>query len=111
MASDERRKYFRLTEEDIICYSVIPNYKTKRMISEDLSLGGIRFLSENFIALKSCLKIQLKLPSVPKIIDAIVIVRWLKLIYDDERYEVGAEFLHIKEEDLRFLSRYLKEKR
>jgi hypothetical protein len=106
----EKRKYFRLKEEDEISFSVLPNYKSERMLTQNISTGGVRFISDNFISPQSVLKIEMAFNQAKKVINIIAVVKWIKSIYDDERYEVGAVFIDIDNEDLQFLNRYLNER-
>ncbi len=103
----ERRKYFRLQEEDKISYSVVPSPKAERMLTEDVSIGGLRIISDHFISPQSFLRVCLKLNDAQKIINALAQVRWIRAIFDDERYELGIEFIDISKEDMQFLKYYL----
>jgi len=105
---EEQRKYYRLKKKDLISFAVIPNYKSERLLTLDLSVGGLRFISQRFISPESILKVELAFKGVKKSINAIVKAKWTKAIFSDERYEIGAEFVNIRPEDLRFLKRYLK---
>lgn len=77
-------------------------------MTRDLSLGGVRFISDNFIPAHSVLRLEIKLEygHFEKTIYAIARLIWIREIFDDERYEVGAEFIDISGEDLKFLSDY-----
>ena len=106
----ERRKFVRLREDDLICFSEIPQAKSYRILSLDVSMGGIRFLSDHFINPLSTLKIEMSFEREKKMMAVLAVVRWVKSVYEDERYEVGAEFIDIREEDSRFLHDYLRSK-
>lgn len=107
---EEKRKYFRLKEGDSISYTIIPNYKSERMITIDLSVGGIRFITEHFVSPDSVIKLELTLERAKRVVNAIAQVRWIRSIYDDERYEIGVEFIDIEREDSQFLNQYLVER-
>lgn len=98
----ERRKFSRLSEFDEITYSIIPQSKSVKRLTLDLSAGGIRLISDGFIPVNSLLKIEIKLKHSDKVITAIAKAAWIKSLFDDEHYEVGIEFKEIKKEDLRF---------
>jgi c-di-GMP-binding flagellar brake protein YcgR len=103
----ERRRYLRITEDDIITYEVLPVHRTGRGITENLSIGGIRFFADEFIPISSILKVEVRLKHADKEINAIVKVRWIKEYFDDERYNLGTEFIEISSEDIKFLNDYL----
>ena len=105
-----RRKFFRLREDDKILYSEIPHAKSERMLSLDISEGGLRFLSDHFINPGALLKIEMSFERAKKVVDVVATVKWIKTLYEDERYEVGAQFLDIAEADLAFLRRYASQK-
>jgi hypothetical protein len=104
----ERRRYFRLREDDDVSFIEIPHSRNTRESTLDISHGGIRFLSDHFINPRSKLKIQMNFGRQKKAIHAIVIVRWIKSVYQDERYEVGAEFTEINGKDLELLKDHLR---
>lgn len=103
----ERRRFLRISEEDAVTYEVIPFHKTARSVTRDLSIGGIRFFADEFIPMSSVLKVELQLKGANRVIRAIVKTKWIKQYYDDERYDLGAEFVDISREDLKFLDKYL----
>lgn len=103
----ERRRFIRIKEDDAISFTILPTYKSTTSLSRDLSIGGIRFLSGRFIPPHSILKLEIKLNLLPRIIYAIAKIAWIKEIFDDERYDIGAEFIEINKHDLRFLDYYL----
>lgn len=107
----ERRKFVRVNEDDEVSYCIIPDYRSERKLTQDLSLGGIRFICDHFIPPNSILKLTLRLKYAHKIINAIARSVWTRVVYDDESYETGAEFINIKNDDSKFLNYYLSKPR
>ena len=109
----EKRRYLRVGEDDEISYSIISPFppeqarRSTRNLTSDLSTGGIRFRTDGFIPPKSVLKVQLTMKHERKAVEAIVRVAWVREVFGDERYELGAEFVSISQESLRFLRAYL----
>ena len=103
----ERRKYLRIREEDLITCEVLPSHKIGKGLTENLSIGGIRFFIEEFIPIASILRVELKLKHADREINAIVKVKWVRQVFSDEQYDVGAEFIDISSEDIKFLNNYL----
>lgn len=103
----ERRKFSRITEDDSIGYVLVPNFKSARSLTQDLSIGGIRFFSKSFIPARSVLKVEIKLKYIPRVINALARIMWIREVFENERYEVGVEFIDINKEDSNFLNYYL----
>ena len=100
---EERRRYQRV-------WSNLPlRYRNLRKIGEasigtlskDISEGGIRFKTNEFISLACRLVIEITLPTVSKPIKAISKVAWIKKIPASEQYELGNQFLDMAKEDKR----------
>jgi c-di-GMP-binding flagellar brake protein YcgR len=103
MSSEKnRRRFARVAEFEEISYSIIPHSKIRKKLTLDLSVGGSRFISDDFIPVGSLLKIEIKLKSSQRVINAIAKIMWVKSLFGDERYEIGVEFTHIKKEDAQF---------
>lgn len=103
----ERRKFVRIKEEDGLTYSRIPDYKEAHDASRDISAGGIRFHTQEFVPLHSVLRVTIKLEHNLQRINAVAKVVWVKEMFGDGNYEVGAEFVEIAAADLKFLEAYI----
>lgn len=111
MYEDERRKFVRIRQQDIVNCTILSQFKNRRKLTQDLSLGGARFISDNFIPIHAILKLEIKLMDTPRMINAVARVVWIREIFDDENFEVGAEFMDISKEDSRFLNEHLSKPR
>lgn len=98
---EERRRFPRAD-------SVLPiRYKNLRALgltpagslSKDISEGGVRFKTSEFISLACRLVVEISLPADPKPIKAISKVAWIKKVPTGDNYEVGNHFLEITKED------------
>jgi c-di-GMP-binding flagellar brake protein YcgR len=98
---EERRRYQRIE-------SNLPlQYKNLRKVGEsstgsltrDLSAGGVRFRTSEFISLACRLVVEINLPTVNKPIKAISKVAWIKRVPSSDSYELGNQFLEITKED------------
>ncbi|MGA1843655.1 MAG: PilZ domain-containing protein [bacterium] len=106
---NDKRQYLRIPESSELSYRLIPQTKTTGSISKDISTGGVRFSTREFIPIGSTLRIRLSIKSIPYILDASVSVKWAKRISGSDRYEIGAEFIDIPRESLQQLGRYIRE--
>ncbi len=91
----ERRKFIRIPETGELSYRVIPDVKTKRFISRDISRGGVRFYVHEFVPKGSILKISFKLPNNSLFFESLVRVQWVVMHTASNYYEIGAEFVDI----------------
>ncbi len=66
--------------------------RTTYQMAKDVSLFGIRILSNTFVPVNSTLKIDLTLGAQIKPITTFGKVRWVKSLYGDELFEMGIEF-------------------
>lgn len=79
----------------------------KGSIAKDLSAGGVRFITEEFLALTARLVLDIALPIPQRPVSAVSKIAWIKKLPAGERYEVGNQFLEMSKEDKNRLSGYL----
>jgi len=91
----ERRRYVRIRENSQISYEVLPGENRKEYATKDISQGGIKFLTHEFIPKGSRLKIKLSLYKTFFNFEALVRCAWVNKIAYNEEYEVGVEFIDI----------------
>jgi len=106
----ERRRFRRVN-------SVVPlQYKKLKELSEgtigaitrDVSEGGTRFLSNEFLPLATRLVVELFLPAQPRPVKAISKVAWIRKLSSRDQYEIGNQFLDVGKDDRSQLSDYVK---
>ncbi len=106
----ELRKYVRIPEYSQIFYEIIPilSGKAKDGATKDISQGGIRFLTQEFIPKDSHLRIKLTLNKTLFNFEALVKFVWIKQLRYSEIYEVGVEFIDMPPKALEYLINYIK---
>jgi hypothetical protein len=104
---DEKREFSRVYKQAQIGFSLLPSQKIQRNITADLSTSGVRFISDIFLPLRSNVKLEIRLPSALRPIDAVAEVVRVKTVLEDERYEVAVKFSQIDKEDSDFIRDYL----
>ena len=72
----------------------------------DISEGGIRFRSNQFIPIRDCLPMRFNLLKM-KPIEAVIQPTWIKELPHVEQYELGASFISLSKEDKMRLHDYL----
>jgi hypothetical protein len=108
----ERRKEKRKKEVNRISIEYLPwgqinrNKKVNFGLTEDLSLCGIKILTDKFFPVDKVMKISLSLGRNYETIYLIGKVKWIKSL-DDEAYEIGLEVVDTFEKSVRILTGHL----
>ena len=76
-------------------------------VSSDLSQGGIRFTTAEFIAMACRMIVELEIPALSKPVKAISKVAWIRRTDSPDRYEVGNQFVEMSKEDKSAVENYL----
>ncbi|MFA4992940.1 MAG: PilZ domain-containing protein [Candidatus Omnitrophota bacterium] len=106
----ERRRYTRVPESLQIAYEIIPAEAIKEYLTKDISQGGIRFLTHEFIPKDSRLRIRIIFPKTLLFsFEALVKCMWIREVPYSEEFEVGVEFIDLPPEILDYLINYIKE--
>ena len=75
--------------------------------TKDISIGGLRFQTDTFIAHDTRVIFEIHLPSSPKPVRAISSVTWTRAISSGIRYEVGSRFTDIIPSEKKLLEEFL----
>lgn len=111
----EKRKARRVKKEGKVKISIISNDKSKRgkaisyHLSKDISILGVKILSNTFLPVDSMLKIEVSLTKPPRFITGMGRVRWVKSRYADELFEMGIEFVNTPKNQINALKKHLEE--
>ena len=81
---------------------------SKATITKNLSEGGVRFRSSEFISRACRLVVELDMPMLTKPVKAISKVAWIKKSPTSDDFEIGNQFLEISKEDKSLVSEYVK---
>ncbi len=76
-------------------------------VSNNLSEGGIRFRTSEFVSMACRLILELDVPLVSKPIKAISKVVWIRKSDSRNEYEVGNRFLDMSKKDKEIISEYI----
>jgi hypothetical protein len=108
----ERRKERRKKEVNRISIEYLPEgqaYRSKKVnfgLTEDLSLCGLKVLTDKFFPVNKVMKISLSLGRNYETIYMIGKVKWNKSL-DDEAYELGLEVVDTFANSVRILTGHL----
>jgi len=95
---DEKRKAYRLKEENEVTITVIsdrenlPNEKITHSYSMDISVSGSKIQTNILLPVDTLLMLEFSLVALQQKINAIGRVKWIKVIIEDESYEEGVAF-------------------
>jgi hypothetical protein len=110
---EERRRAPRLEEENEVTITVvsggddIPFETVIHNQSKDISASGARIQASLYLPVDTLLMLEMKLNTVRQMITVIGKVKWIKIIYEDEAYEAGVEFVNTPSDAIRKLRDYI----
>ena len=108
--NDERRKYERVKTHVPVRYRKLRDgagAPGESSITKNLSEGGIRFRTAEFISMACRMILELDIPMFTKPIKAISKVAWIRKAPSGDDYEVGNQFLEMSKKDKELISEYV----
>lgn len=109
MGFEEKRRYPRIKMAIPVEYKKLresPGIK-KGTLTKDLSTGGVRFITDEFLAFTARMVVDINLPLPERPVSVLSKVAWIKKLPVDDTYEIGNQFLEISKDDKNRLSSYL----
>jgi hypothetical protein len=106
----ERRKAPRFKEESDVTITVVSEGKHQKVIcdsSRDISVYGARIHSRDYFPVDTLLDIDFAAKGVHEKIKALGKVKWIKVIIEDDSYEVGVEFVDTPDDAVKKLEDYI----
>ena len=110
---DERRRFPRIKEENEVNITVVageknlPEEEINDNQTEDVSVSGTKIKTHIFLPVGTILELDFISKAVNKKIIALGEVKWIKVIIEDESYEVGVEFFGKPSEAINQLGDYI----
>jgi len=97
----EKRKHARLELHVPLSYRTLgaKGVRASKVLTKDISEGGVRFLTDRFVSLASRLVVEIILPASNFPVKSIIKVSWIKKVLESENFEIGAQFLDMSKED------------
>ncbi len=98
----EQRRQKRIQQENKVTVHIVDNQADVSAASpflaltKDLSLEGVKIITENKIPEGTLVKIELTLDKSRKFIRLNGRVKWLRSLYDEEVYELGIEYVDLQ---------------
>lgn len=110
--TEERRRETRKKEGHRITIETVPQDQsdaekstTKKIsfsLTEDISLKGIKVISETFFPIDTLLKIELSLVELNERLDLQGKVKWIRS-HEEDLYEIGIEFIDVSSKHMQVL--------
>jgi hypothetical protein len=106
---EEKRKVPRLKMAIPVEYKMLRGSPEKKIgsLTSDLGAGGVRFITNEFLALTARLVLDIALPIPERSVSAVSKIAWIKKLPVGDKYEVGNQFLEMAKDDKDRLSNYL----
>ncbi len=96
----ERRRFLRIPLSVPVKVKPLTTLKSFGNLSKNISVGGIKFLSRKFLPVSTYIKTELEIYEKSLPIKFIARIVWIRSLYNDELFEVGAEICQIQPYDL-----------
>ena len=93
----EQRQFPRVPLHAPLHFQIKTTSKFGSTVSRDISEGGIRFLSDDFIPVGTSMILEINLGNIPKYINAVAEAVWEQKIPHSERYQLGLRFSELDE--------------
>jgi len=101
----EKRIYPRIALKTPLHYNIRGKAEFSNVVTNDISLGGLSFTDDKYIAPLTDMMLEIKILS--RIINPVARVSWSSPIPHSDRYRLGIEFLELDPTKRSYLSQYL----
>jgi len=109
-SAKNKRRAPRIKEESDVTITVISEGKHQKVIydsSKDISVYGAKIHSREMFPIDSILELDFTTKTVHKNINTLGKVKWIKVIIEDNSYEVGVEFVKTPDDAIKKLEDYI----
>ncbi|MDD3375482.1 MAG: PilZ domain-containing protein [Candidatus Omnitrophica bacterium] len=101
------REFVRVPDSLDIVYEIEASGKKKKTATKNISEQGICFFSEEKFDLDSVVEVSLSFERLEFSFTSKAVVRWVKEVVKNRRYEIGVKFVDISEIEARKLVNYI----
>lgn len=101
----EKRKNPRFNVSFPVECTTLPSRKYFYTVTKDLSLGGTKIVSNNFLPKEEPFKVKVNL--IDKVVDLEARVAWCKEERRQQRYSAGLMFQNVNQENKKELSNFI----
>jgi c-di-GMP-binding flagellar brake protein YcgR len=110
---EERRRAPRVHEESEVTITIgangneLPKETVSHNRGKDISTSGVKINTNIFLQVNTLLMMDIKLKYLQQKIMALGKVKWIKIIVEDESYELGVQFVNSPREARQKLQEYI----
>jgi len=102
---EHKRRFTRIEVKAPFRYQIRGASEFRNTIADNISLGGIGFISDRFISPATCLNMEINILS--RIINSVGRVVWAAPLPHSDRYRLGIEFLELNQLEKNYISDYI----
>lgn len=102
---EEKRRFSRVALKVPLRWQIRGKSELNDTINQDIGLGGISFVNEQFLATNILVNIQMNLAA--QIIKAAGRIANVSFLPYSDKYRIGVEFLEFETKEKKFLSDYI----
>lgn len=106
---EDQRHFFRIRLQAPLHYQIRGKPNFNNTVTENISIGGLSFTNDKFIAPNTLLTLQVNVLS--KILNPIARVAWVNSLPYNDRYRLGVEFIELDPTQKRYLADYINMRR
>ncbi|MDP8299377.1 MAG: PilZ domain-containing protein [Candidatus Tantalella remota] len=106
----EKRKYQRVDAHISLKYKMLGDKgdaSNSGTVTNNLSEGGVRFRTKDFISRSSRMMMEVDVPLAGKSVQAISKVAWIRKAPNGDDYDIGGQFLEINGNDKKAVAEYI----
>ena len=93
----EQRQFTRVPLYSPLRFQIKSSHHFAATLSRDISMGGMRVLSDDFLPLGTSLVLEVTMGDTPRIVNAVAEVVWAQRMPHAERYQLGLRFSELDE--------------
>jgi len=101
----EKRSFPRIKLNTPLRYKIRGTPRVSETINDDISLGGLGFINNDFIPPRTPISLEVNLAA--RVLNPIARVVWSSHLPRSDRYRTGLEFMEFNREEKRYLADYI----
>lgn len=104
---EEKRRFPRIALKTPLNWKIRGMPQSNSAINNDISLGGIGFIDDKFVAANTCVNIQLNVAA--RVVNVMGKIANISFLPYSDKYRLGVEFMEFDSNEKKFLSDYINE--
>lgn len=106
---DNKRRHARIPFVEAVQYQTRDTEVHEGTLACDLSRGGIRMNTNDFIPIGSEIVVKIRLAGQIQLVDVMAQVVWIRVIPYSERFQIGLEFIDGKIDRMARIGQYVEQ--